>query len=125
VVSTQNGVTISQIGGPQQQQQPMEVEQQQQQHQHQHQPRYQYMSPLRHEFHDSHEVAEQVEPEVPAHRMMTVTRVTDHVEFADSVLSHQSVPTMVIRSDSPDDISRMRSSEQDTDQAINFKMEAR
>ena len=32
--------------------------------------------------------------DVPAHRRMTVTRVTDHAELADSVLSAQSAPTI-------------------------------
>ena len=32
--------------------------------------------------------------DVPMHRRMTVSRVTDHVELADSVLSAQSAPTI-------------------------------
>merc|ERR1712001_477988 len=32
--------------------------------------------------------------DIPVHRRMTVTRVTDHAELADSVLSAQSAPTI-------------------------------
>lgn len=48
--------------------------------------------------HDSEDFEESDEEEfddsVPAHRRMTVTRVTDHAELADSVLSAQSAPTI-------------------------------
>ena len=76
IVSTQNGVTISHVGGD---------------HGHGH---YE-LSPqdLGHEHDDS---MDQFDDEVPAHRRMTVTRVMDHAELADSVLSAQSAPTINI-----------------------------
>ena len=39
--------------------------------------------------------------DVPAHRRMTVTRVTDHAELANSVLSAQSAPTINLGPISP------------------------
>lgn len=39
--------------------------------------------------------------DVPEHRRMTVTRVTDHAELADSVLSAQSAPTINLSPISP------------------------
>merc|ERR1712107_421392 len=39
--------------------------------------------------------------DIPQHRRMTVTRVTDHAELADSVLSAQSAPTINISPMSP------------------------
>ena len=41
------------------------------------------------------------EDEIPDHRRMTVTRVTDHAELADSVLSAQSAPTINLTPISP------------------------
>lgn len=41
------------------------------------------------------------EDEIPDHRRMTVTRVTDHAELADSVLSAQSAPTINLNPISP------------------------
>ena len=39
--------------------------------------------------------------DVPIHRRMTVSRVTDHAELADSVLSAQSAPTINLTPMSP------------------------
>lgn len=44
---------------------------------------------------------EDFDEDVPAHRRMTVTRVTDHAELADSVLSAQSAPTIHLAPMSP------------------------
>ena len=54
-----------------------------------------------HEYHENHETDEEFDDEVPAHRRMTVTRVADHAELADSVLSAQSAPTINITPISP------------------------
>lgn len=39
--------------------------------------------------------------DIPAHRRITVTRVSDHAELADSVLSAQSAPTIHLTPMSP------------------------
>ena len=40
------------------------------------------------------ETDEDFDEDIPAHRRMTVTRVADHAELADSVLSAPSAPTI-------------------------------
>ena len=47
------------------------------------------------------ETDEDFDDEIPDHRRMTVTRVSDHVELADTVLNAQSAPTINITPISP------------------------
>ena len=80
IVSTQNGVTISHVGGD-----------------HGHIPRESHYELNPQDLgHDHEDSMDQFDDDVPAHRRMTVTRVMDHAELADSVLSAQSAPTINI-----------------------------
>ena len=47
------------------------------------------------------ETDEDFDEDIPAHRRMTVTRVADHAELADSVLSAPSAPTINLTPMSP------------------------
>ena len=86
ILSTQNGVTISHIAGGD--------------HMHDHHHQH------HHRLHEDDEgeddsMDEAFDEDIPQHRRMTVTRVTDHAELADSVLSAQSAPTINISPMSP------------------------
>ena len=84
ILSTQNGVTISHIAGGD--------------HMHDHHQHHHHL----HEHDDEDDsMDEAFDEDVPQHRRMTVTRVTDHAELADSVLSAQSAPTINISPMSP------------------------
>ena len=100
IVSTQNGVTISHVGGDNGD------------HHHYHHHHHHHNEDDDHHNHHNEEDDEddinededsmdQFDDDVPAHRRMTVTRVTDHAELADSVLSAQSAPTINISPLSP------------------------
>ena len=88
ILSTQNGVTISHIAGGD--------------HMHDHHQHHHH----HHRLHEDDDVEddsmdEAFDEDIPQHRRMTVTRVTDHAELADSVLSAQSAPTINISPMSP------------------------